>query len=117
MISVWTSSDDVSHHSAGHIGEAEITSGIAVRESLVIQAQQVQDRRVQVVHVHSTLNRLVTDFVGLAVAEARLDSTACQENREAAGIVIPAVVALIEGRPAELATPPHQCVIQQTALL
>ena len=34
-----------------HVGQAEVAAGVAVGQLLVVEAQQVQDRRVQVVDV------------------------------------------------------------------
>ena len=45
------------HDVAVHVGEAEIAAGVAEGELLVIEAQQVQDRRVQVMDVHLVLDR------------------------------------------------------------
>ena len=47
------SGDHVVNHLAGDIGEAKISPGIAKGETLVIQAHEVEDGRVQVVHVHA----------------------------------------------------------------
>ena len=46
------SGDEIVHHLAVHIRQAEIAAGVAVREFLMVEAQQVQDRRVQVVNVN-----------------------------------------------------------------
>jgi hypothetical protein len=37
---------------AGDVGQAEVAAGVAVGESLVVQAQEVQDRGVQGVDVN-----------------------------------------------------------------
>ena len=55
-----------------HIGQAEIAAGVAVGELLVIEAQQVQDRGVQVVDVDRVFDGLEAEFVGRAVDVARL---------------------------------------------
>src|SRR4051812_33470274 len=43
---------DIFHHVAGDVGEPEIAARVTVRELLVIQAQQMQHGRVQIVHVN-----------------------------------------------------------------
>ena len=54
------------------IGQAEIAAGVAVGQPFVVEAQQVQHRRVQVVDVDLVLGGVVAVVVGGAVAEARL---------------------------------------------
>jgi hypothetical protein len=41
-----SSRQNLAHHAAGHVGQAEVAPGVAVRQPLVVQAEQVQDRRV-----------------------------------------------------------------------
>src|SRR5690348_2176581 len=48
-------SEDAVVHVAGGVGQAEIASRIAVRQLGVVQAQQRQHRRVEVVDVHPVL--------------------------------------------------------------
>jgi len=40
------------------VGEAEVAPAVAVGSFLVVEAHQVQDRGVQVVHMHPVLDRL-----------------------------------------------------------
>jgi hypothetical protein len=40
------------HHIAMHIREAEVAAGPAVGELFVVEAEQVQDGGVEVVHMH-----------------------------------------------------------------
>jgi len=49
-----------------HIGQPEIAAGVAVGELLVVEPEQVQDRRVQVVDVDRVLDRLEPELVGRA---------------------------------------------------
>ena len=77
---------------AVHVGQAEVAAGVAVGQPLVIEAQQVQDRRVQVVDVDLVLDGVVAVVVGRAVAEAALDAAAGQPHREALRVVVAAVV-------------------------
>src|SRR5262245_40746981 len=63
------SGQDVPYHLAVHVGQAEIAAAVAIRQPLVIQPHQVQDRRVQVMDVHTLLDRLIAEFVGGAVGQ------------------------------------------------
>jgi len=43
---------DASHHIAGDVGEAEVAALVVIREPLVVQAEQVKDRGLEVVDVN-----------------------------------------------------------------
>ena len=57
----------VLHHLAGDVGQAEVAALEAVGQPLVVDAEQVQDRGVQVVDVDGVLDGVVAEVVGLAV--------------------------------------------------
>src|SRR3954469_23036763 len=63
-------SQDLPDYLAVHVGQAEVAAGVAVGELLVVEAHQVQDRRVQVVDVDRVLLRLEAELVGRAVGRA-----------------------------------------------
>jgi hypothetical protein len=44
------------HDSAGHIRETEIPASVTKCQAFVIETEQMQERRVQVMHVHFILN-------------------------------------------------------------
>src|SRR5262249_41404786 len=48
--------EDVLDHVALHVGQAHVAAGVAVGQPLVVQAEQVQDRRVPVVDVDLALD-------------------------------------------------------------
>ena len=52
-----------------HIGQPHVASGMTVSQALVVEPEQVKDRRVQIMHVHGILDGLVAKLVGLAVVE------------------------------------------------
>ena len=74
-----------------HVGQAEVAAGVAVGELFVVEAQQVQDRGVQVVDVDLVLDRLEAELVGRAVDVAALDAAAGQPHGEAVVVVVAAV--------------------------
>ena len=57
-------------HIAMHVGQAEIATLEAIGQLLVIDAQAVQDRGVQVVNVDRLVGDVVAEIVGLAVDDA-----------------------------------------------
>ena len=56
-------------HIAGRVGQLEIAAAIAVGEPLVVEAQQVEHRGVQIVDVHRVFHRLDAVLVGRAVPQ------------------------------------------------
>ena len=55
-----------------HIGQPEITTRISVRELLVIEAEQMQQRRVQIMHVDLVLRRCESELIRRPVNEPLL---------------------------------------------
>ena len=105
------------------IGRISFASYTSVRRSsrplwrecqlLVVQAEQVQHRRVQVGDAACGRRGAVAEVVGRAVGLAALDAAAGQPDAEAVGVVVAAVAALRAGRAAELAAPEDQRLVEQ----
>ena len=89
------------------VGKAHVASGEAHRQSFVIEAQQVQHGGVEVVNVRFSFHHLVTVFVGYAIDSASFDAATGLPDRKTERVVIAAVGALSEWRPAKLASPEH----------
>src|SRR6266542_3597892 len=83
---------DFSNNLAVHVGQPEVASAVAVGELCVIQAQQVQNRGVQIVDVNLVLHGLEAEIVGSAVGHASFDAAACQPHAETVGIVIATIL-------------------------
>ena len=120
------SRDQLADHIAVDVGQAEIPPGVAEGELLVIEAQQVQHRGVQVVNVDVFSDRMKAEFVGGAVDVAALDAAAGQPHREAVMVVVAAVdLARVRAgrgqfhrrRAAKFAAPDDQRLVEQAALL
>src|SRR5439155_19826765 len=84
-------------------------------------AQAVQDRGVQVMHVNRILGDVVREIVGRSVSHAAADAATGEPDREAARMMVSAVVvgrqlALAVNRAPELAAPNDERVVQQAAL-
>lgn len=62
--SVWWSGEDISHHPPGDIGQPEVASLGTIRQLLVVDAQDVQHRRMQVVNLHRRRHRVIAEVVG-----------------------------------------------------
>ena len=72
------------------ICQAEIAAGVAVRERFMVEAQEMQHGRVNVVYVNAIFDGLPPGFIGGTVNVAAPDSPACQPDAEAVMIVVPA---------------------------
>ena len=84
----------------------------------MIEAEQVEDRRVEIVERMDVLHRALAERVRLAVAHAGLHARASQPAGEAVGIVIAALRAFLEeGHSSKFGTPNDQRFLQHPALL
>ena len=89
-------------------------------EGVVLDAELVQHRGVQVVHGADVLDGGVAEFVGRAVDDAALDAGAGEPHGHGLVVMIAAdgtLVALRHRRAAELAGPDDQRVVEHAALL
>lgn len=68
----------------------------------MIDTEQVEDGRVQIVHGDDILDGPITKFISLAMAVAALNATPRQPNRKSLWIVVTALSALSEGSSSEL---------------
>ena len=111
------------YHVSVHIGQPIVAALEAEGKSFVIEAQQVQDRGLQIVDVDFVFHDAEAQFVGLAVMQAGLHAAAGHPHRETIGVVIAAKnvaargAAFAERRAAELAAADDQRVVEQAALL
>ena len=49
-----------------HIGQPKIAALKTERQAFMIQAEQMQNRRVQIVNMNAVFHRIKTEFIGLA---------------------------------------------------
>src|SRR5687767_3237538 len=110
------SSDDLLHHISLHIRKAEVAASVAISQALVVEAQQVQDRSVEVVHVNFVFDGFVAVIIRQTVGETALDGTAGHPHREGFVVVIAPIGALCVRRSAKLAAPDYQRVLEQSSL-
>src|SRR5262245_34347330 len=82
--------EHVADDMAVDIGEPPRRAVIVVGEPLVVEAEEVEDRRVEVVDVDNLLDGLVAELVGGAEAERALDARAGQPGGEPLRIVVTA---------------------------
>ena len=113
---VWR--DQLAPHIPGDIRQPEIPPLVAVRQLLVLHAQQVQHGRVQVVHMHLVLRDVEAEIVGRPQCQARLHAAASHPDRVVATVMVTTVVLLLDLALAvdgttELATPNDERILEQ----
>ena len=60
------------------VGQAEVAALEAVGQSRVVESQEMQDRRVEIVNVHGVARDVESELVRLAVGDSRLE---CRRRR------------------------------------
>ena len=104
------------------VGQSEVAALIRVRQSFVVDAQQVQNRGLQIVNVDSIFGDVDAVVVGPPPGHAALNASTSHPHGKTAWVMIAAVVcfrqaALRVDRPTELAAPDNQRVIEHASLL
>src|ERR1041385_5143355 len=101
---------DVVHDAPVDVRQAEVAARVAVGQPLVVEPQDVEERRMQVVHVHRVLHRTEPEVVGLSVGQSALHASARQPDGEGLRVVAAAVAVLRHRRAAELPAPEDERV-------
>src|SRR5687768_13496195 len=75
-----------------HAGELHIQALIAVRKPLVIDPEQMKDRRLEVPDVNRISHNIVREIVRFSIDNPALDTGPGQPHGEAPGVMIPAII-------------------------
>ena len=98
------------------VGQATFDAVVVEAQALVIEAEQVQDRGVEVVDSGNVLDRHMSEVVGRPVAVAGLHARAGKPDGESLRVMVAAVGAFLEGgHSAELGHESHERVLEQAA--
>ena len=98
------------------VGQSTLGAVVVEGQLLVVEAEQVQDGGVEIVDGGDVFDGLVAEVVGGAVGEWGFHTRAHEEAGEAAGVVVTAAGAFLEGGHApELRCPNNQRVVEQSA--
>ena len=90
---------------------------MVIRKAFVIEAEDVQNRGMEIVDGGGLLDRFIPEFVGGAVADAFFHSGAGHPGGEPGGVVIAAAGAFLEsGHAAEFGAPDDEGVLEQASL-
>src|SRR5207245_1665596 len=87
-----------------------------ISQLLMVNAQQAQDGRVQVMSVDLVFHSAETEFIRRADGFAADDATAGHPGGKSVGIVVTAIAALHHRSASEFANPYHQGAFQHSAL-
>ena len=111
------SGDNLADHPAFHVGQSKVAAGVSVGELFVVESQCRQNGGVQVCDLNEVLDGFVSVVITATVSDSRLDAAPSHPQCECVGVVIATVLTLGVRRATKLASPHHQRVLQQIALL
>src|SRR5262249_40644326 len=94
------------------VSQTVVAAGVAVGQALVIDAQEMQDRGVEVVDMDLVLDGVPAEFVGGPVCEPAAHAAAGHPHREAVGVMVAAVPLLGDRTAAELASPHDERLVE-----
>ena len=112
----------VLNHIPMNVRQAEIATLIAKCQFRVLDSQQMQDRRIEVVDMNGITNDVVTIVVCFTVGRSLLDSRAGKKHGVASRVMITSIVG--RGDPSlrincatKLTSPDDEGILQQISLL
>src|SRR5204863_6233 len=73
---------------AVNVGQSEIAAGVAEGQLLVVETQEMHDRRLQVVDVDGVLGDVETQLIGRPMGDARPDAAAGHPHGEGLWMMI-----------------------------
>src|ERR1051326_8540151 len=100
-----------------HPGQLLVETAVKVGQLAIIEAHQVQNRRVQVANMVAIDNGFMTEFISFAVGGSALNSSTCHKISETFRVMIAPVASLANRLSPEFSTPNYQRLLQQSALL
>ena len=114
VLAGWLSSQDFLHHVAMHIRQTEIATLEAERQFQMIEPQEMEDRRLEIMDMHAILRGSESQFVGRADVCSGPYAAAGEPHGEGVDVVIAAnaVAVLAHRSSAKFTSPNHQCLIQ-----
>jgi len=92
LIRKHSSGENVVHYVSVDVGQSEVAALMTVGHPFMIDAELIQDRRVQVVNVDWVFDDVVTEVVGLSVDSPAFDSGSCHPLCVASRMVVATVV-------------------------
>ncbi len=78
------------------VGEAETAALVFVNELLVVDAHEVHERGLEVMHMYGVFDDVVAEVVGLAIAEAGFYACSGHPHAETAWVMVASVIVFGE---------------------
>ena len=103
-----------------YISQTKVAAGVAEDQALMVESEDVQDRRVKVVYVDRVLLDAIPDIVRPSIHDPRFDSAAGKPARKRRRVMVATLrpfAILCPGSPAKLGTEYEQRVVEQATLL
>ena len=95
------------------VGQPFVAAVQVIGHPAVVEAQQVEDRGVQVGDLDAVFDGVIAQLVGGAVSLAAFDAAAGQPQAEALLVVVAAIASLADRGPAEFASPDDERAVEQ----
>ena len=112
------------HQLSMHIGQPVLASLVLEGQLLVVDAQQMENRRIEVMHMDRVLCNVVAEIIGLTITDSAFYASTGHPGRETTWVVITAVIKSIVGLevlsiggPAKFAGKYNQCIFKQSTPL
>lgn len=103
--------------SAVNIGESKVSAGVPVSQFLVIEAHQVQDRRMEVMDTRGGFLGSEAELIGRSVDRSAANSATGEPYGEAPVVVISPRATFGNRSATELASPEHQGIVEHAQTL
>ena len=113
---VWALREEISHNVAMHVGESIIPTAMAIRQSSVINPEEMKDRGVKIVNVHAVLGDGCAKLIRATIGKPPFHARASQPRGKTGAVMAPAFLTINSRGAAELGGPDHEGVIEHAAL-
>src|SRR5882762_4499811 len=110
-----TLNQNLLHYVPINIRQPVIAAAVTVGQLLMVDAQEMKNRCVEVVHVDFVLDRVPAELIRRAVDDAAPDAAAGQPHGETEWMMFAPVRPFRGRRATEFTAPDHQSFAQQTA--
>src|SRR6185437_12017825 len=101
------------HNFAMHIGQAHIAAAEPNGQALMVDAEQVQHGRMQIVNRYFVFDGFVTILIGRAISHPAFGSASSHPNRKSKWVMVAPIGTLRKRSASEFARPNDQGVLEQ----
>src|SRR5437867_1634137 len=114
------SRDHAFDHTACYIGQSKIAPVVTIGQFFMIEAQQGQNRGVQIMDMHFVFDRGRAEFISRAIDHAATNAAAREDSGESLGIVVASGIVIAIAVPdrfaAKFSTPDDERAVEKIAL-